>query len=159
MNRVAKFEKISFGQFKISCPSALEAEYNEILIPKRATKYSAGYDFYLPFDVSLHALEAVVIPTGIRAKINDDYFLAIVPRSGLGFNYGLRLVNTIGIIDSDYYYAKNEGHIMIKVMANQDILLKKGSAFCQGIFLQYGITFDDDANKERNGGFGSTSDR
>lgn len=86
-----------------------------ISLPKRATKGSAGYDFFAPFDFSLNAGETILIPTGIRAEITDGWFLALFPRSGLGFKYRLQLDNTVGIIDSDYFYAENEGHIMIKI--------------------------------------------
>ena len=70
----------------------------------------------------------------------------------------LKLNNTVGIIDADYYYSQNEGHIFIKLTnhSNQEFTLSKGSAFVQGIFLEYGITYDDDVNETRNGGFGST---
>ena len=111
MIKVAKFEKVSFEEFSkeindIKC-------YEEIILPKRATIGSAGYDFYAPFDFTLKPDESIKIPTGIKVKISDGWFLAIFPRSGLGFKYRLQLNNTVGIIDSDYYHALNEGHIFI----------------------------------------------
>ena len=91
----------------------------------------------------------------------ENYVLKIYPRSGLGFKYRLQLNNTVGIIDSDYYYSDNEGHIFAKITndsnENKSLSLKKGDAFMQGIFVEYGITFDDDVKDIRNGGFGSTS--
>ena len=88
-------------------------------------------------------------------------FVKLYPRSGLGFKYRLQLNNTVGIIDSDYYYSDNEGHIFCKITCDakeeKEVLLKKGSAFVQGIFLEYGITFDDEVTELRNGGFGSTN--
>lgn len=164
MENITKFKKISFSQYK----KDLEKNnidtinsYEDIKLPKRATKGSAGYDFYLPYDINLKPNETILIPTGIRCKMNPNYVLMIFPRSSLGFKYRLMLDNTVGIIDSDYYNALNEGHIMIKVtnnsLDNKTLELKKGDAFAQGIFMIYGITCDDDANEIRTGGFGSTN--
>ena len=86
--------------------------------------------------------------------------LAVFPRSGLGFKFRLQLNNTVGIIDSDYYFSDNEGHIFVKLTNDSNegkvVDLKEGDAFAQGIFLPYGITEDDDVTASRNGGFGST---
>jgi dUTP pyrophosphatase len=102
-----------------------------------------------------------LIPTGIRVKIEEGWFLALFPRSGLGFKYRLQLDNTVGIVDSDYYFSDNEGHIFIKVTCdckqNKVLELHKGDAFAQGIFLPFGLTMDDKATAKRNGGMGSTS--
>ena len=144
MKRVAQFEKISESQFQKDCTGF---EYGDIKLPRRATSGSAGYDFFACADVELKPGETVKMPTGIRVKIDDGWVLKIYPRSGLGFKYRLQLNNTVGIIDSDYYNSDNEGHIFIK----------KGDGFAQGIFVEYGITFDDDVSEIRNGGFGSTS--
>ena len=131
-------------------------------LPKRATKGSAGYDFYSPLDFELRPGETIKIPTGIRAKMNSDYVLMIFPRSGLGFKYRLQLDNTTGIVDSDYYYSDNEGHIFLKLTndSNEDKLLevRAGQGIAQGIFLPFGITEDDDCNGIRNGGMGSTDE-
>ena len=103
------------------------------------------------------------MPSGIRVRINDDWFLGVVPRSSIGFKYRVQLDNTIGIIDADYYNAKNEGHIFIKITndgkGDKVMNLETGDAFAQGIFLMYGITEDDDVDTEREGGIGSTSKR
>ena len=135
--------------------------YTNIKLPKRATTGSAGYDFYTPEDIVLAPGETAKIPTGIRVTMENDWVLNLYPRSGLGFKYRLQLNNTVGIIDSDYFYSDNEGHIFAKITndSNEDktIALKAGDGFMQGIFLQYGITNDDDTRGVRNGGFGSTS--
>lgn len=135
--------------------------YAEIRLPKRATKGSAGYDFYAPFDFRLAPGETIKIPTGVRVRMDEDWVLHIYPRSGLGFKYRLQLNNTVGIIDSDYYNSDNEGHIFIKLTndSNEGKILEvvKGSGFAQGIFLEYGIIVDDEAEGVRNGGFGSTT--
>ncbi|MBQ9900249.1 MAG: dUTP diphosphatase [Acholeplasmatales bacterium] len=163
--RIAKFEKVSFEQFKTGFDDKNDAEikalYDDIKLPKRATKGSAGYDFFAPFDIVLEPGKTIKIPTGIRAQMEDNYVLKLYPRSGLGFKYRLQLNNTVGIIDSDYYYSDNEGHIFAKITndsnENKTVEIKKGTGFMQGIFVEYGITIDDDATETRNGGFGSTT--
>ena len=164
MENITKFEKVSISQYSKDLEKNNFKElnsYEDIKLPKRATKGSAGYDFYLPFDLILKPNETILIPTGIRCKMNPNYVLMIFPRSSLGFKYRLMLNNTVGIIDSDYYNALNEGHIMIKVtnnsLENKTLELKKGDAFAQGIFMIYGITCDDETNEIRTGGFGSTN--
>ena len=156
--RIAKFEKVSQEEFLKACDS-LEV-YNDIKLPKRATIGSAGYDFYAPFDITLAPGETIKIPTGIRVQMEVNYVLKLYPRSGLGFKYRLQLNNTVGIIDSDYFYSDNEGHIFIKITndskSDKVVSLSEGMAFAQGIFLPFGVTVDDDVTATRNGGFGST---
>lgn len=159
MKKIAKFEKISIDQFKKDInESLIEFDYDDIIMPKRATKGSAGYDFYMPYNLVLAPKEEIKILTGIRCKIEEGWVLNIFPRSSLGFKYRLSLCNTVGIIDSDYYNALNEGHIQIKIYngGNKEVEIKKGQGFAQGIFLEYGITIDDENDNDRVGGFGST---
>ena len=162
--RIAKFEIVSKEQFLSSCEKENAEEiYQNLKLPKRATIGSAGYDFYAPFDIELAPGETVKIPTGIRVLMEINYVLKLYPRSGLGFKYRLQLNNTVGIIDSDYYNSDNEGHIFAKITndsnENKTVVLHQGEAFMQGIFIEYGITFDDDVTAIRNGGFGSTTKR
>ena len=93
--------------------------------------------------------------------MNPSWVLTIFPRSGLGFKYRLQLNNTVGIIDSDYFYSDNEGHMFIKLTndskENKTLSINQGEGFAQGIFFTYGITEDDSTSETRNGGFGSTS--
>ena len=103
MERIAKFHKVSYGQFSSAYSDATEECYNNIKLPHRATVGSAGYDFYSPFDFTLAPGEEITIPTGIRAEIENGYVLLIYPRSGLGFKFRLTLNNTVGVIDSDYF--------------------------------------------------------
>ena len=164
---MTKFEKVSFDNFKQAFQSDFPNEtdikniYDSIKMPKRATTGSAGYDFFTPCDITLAPGETVKIPTGIRVWIDDGWVLKLYPRSGLGFKYRLQLNNTVGIIDSDYFYSDNEGHIFAKITNDskegKTVALKAGEGFMQGIFLEYGITVDDDATEKRNGGFGSTT--
>lgn len=130
-----------------------------INIPKRKTKGSAGYDFGCPFDICLLPGQEVVIPTGIKCRMDDGWVLKVYPRSGLGFKYRCRLANTVGVIDSDYYNnPDNEGHILIKIVneGNKKMELHAGDSFAQGIFSEFGITTDDDVEDSRVGGIGST---
>lgn len=163
MKRIAQFYKVSKEQFQKDWEDTFgvsEDVYDRIKLPVRATKGSAGYDFFSTLDFSINPGESIKIPTGIRARIDDGWVLKIYPRSGLGFKYRLQLDNTVGIIDADYYNSKNEGHIFVKITNDskegKTITVNKGDGFCQGIFLEYGITIDDDASAERDGGFGST---
>ena len=173
MKRIARFSRVSekrwekdwCGTFEgTDVPVSRAAElYQELRLPRRATAGSAGYDFYTPIDVHLEPGQSVKIPTGMRVEMNEGWVLLIVPRSSLGFKYKLELNNTVGVIDSDYFYSDNEGHIFIKIInSNQEgktVDIKAGQAFAQGIFVMYGITEDDDSTEERNGGFGSTDSR
>lgn len=180
MEAVGKFEKVPFDVWKdamlggvfsdyFMAPSLmvgmqsnlLPEMYDLIKLPERSTVGSAGYDFYAPFDIQLPVGMSLTIPTGIRVKIDDGWFLACFPRSGLGFKYKFQLDNSVGIIDSSYYYSDNYGHILVKISVERGvdgsgIYIGNGDRFVQGIFLPYGITVDDNVTKERNGGFGST---
>jgi len=168
MKRIAKFEKVSYEQFEkdfIDCfgetSENIREIYDEIKLPKRATKGSAGYDYYSPIDLTLNPGETVKIPTGIRCRMENGWVLMNYPRSGLGFKYRLQLNNTVGVIDSDYYGSSNEGHIMSKMTNDSNegkvVEIKKGTGFMQGIFMEFGICEDDDVDAVRDGGFGSTT--
>lgn len=185
MNRIAQFEKVSFNQFLkdwTDCfPQCGEDEvriiYESICLPQRATQGSAGYDFFSPCNIALrnsvsnlkssilyHVMNmynhVIKIPTGIRCSIEESWVLQIYPRSSHGFKYGVHLANTVGIIDGDYYHSDNEGHIFVKLINDsaieKDVEIRTGEAFCQGVFIPYGITVDDYTEKVRNGGIGST---
>lgn len=169
MQRIAQFFKVSKEQFIKDAINLgfnksnqeLEQIYNEIQLPVRSTSQSAGNDFKSPFCVELKPGESIVIPTGIRAKIDDGFVLLIFPRSSLGFKYRMQLDNTCGIIDADYYYGNNEGHIMVKISnqsndINKILTINYQDKFCQGLFIPFGITVDDDVKTVRTGGIGST---
>lgn len=156
-----KFEKISKKQYELDALGT-EVNYDEIKIPRRATKYSAGYDIFSTVDFALHPGESIRFPTGIKVSLDDDKCLIIVPRSSLGFKYRIQLDNTVGVIDADYYNNKNnEGHMWVKITndskTGESLIIKKGDAVAQGIIVKYEKTDDDEAIAERNGGIGSTS--
>ena len=160
MQRVAQFMKVSPERFAADWSLDTPNPYDALKLPRRATAGSAGYDFYSPLDFSLAPGEFIKIPTGMRARIDEGWVLMLYPRSGQGFKYRVQLYNSVGVIDSDYFGAANEGHIQIKIVnANEEgktLTVRMGEAFAQGVFLPYGITVDDDAADVRTGGFGST---
>lgn len=157
----------------------IREQYDNIKLPKRATAQSAGYDFYSPIGFELppkiyktevdschHCGTAklapychITIPTGIRCQMDENYVLACFIRSSLGFKYKLGLGNGTAIIDADYFFSKNEGHIMINLVNNgsEAVNISAGDRIVQGIFLPYGITMDDDVTEQRTGGIGSTN--
>ena len=169
MQRIAKFHKVSETQFvkdwSDTFPEYKNEEiskiYQDIGLPKRATAGSAGDDFYAPAKIVLKPGETIKIPTGVRVEMEKNWVLQCYPRSGLGFKYRLQLNNTVGIIDSDYFYSDNEGHIFAKITNDTNegrtLEVSPGEGFMQGIFTEYGITVDDDVTEVRNGGFGSTT--
>lgn len=168
-----KFEKVSYEQFRKDFPETVIVEnklteediktiYNGIKLPRRATKGSAGYDFYAPYDLKFFHGKSILIPTGIRCCMNNSgTVLLLAPRSGQGFKIRMQLNNTIGVIDEDYYHALNEGHIMLKMFYDDEktemFTVEKGKAFVQGIFVQYFTTDEDYTEGIRLGGFGSTT--
>lgn len=171
MQKIAQFFKVSEGQFvsamRENFPQYTEEDirgfYEALSLPRRATRGSAGYDFFAPFAFLLPAGESIRIPTGIRAQIDEGWVLKLYPRSGLGFKFRLQMDNTVGIIDSDYYDSDNEGHIFVKLTNDsregKTVDVAAGTGIVQGIFLEYGITVDDEAEGVRNGGFGSTTNK
>lgn len=169
MRRIAQFKKVSWTQFQKDYMNTfgegqtinmddVKKIYDSIQLPIRATSGSAGYDFKSPITFILKPGQTIKIPTGIRVKIDDGWVLKCYPRSGLGFKYRLRMANVVPIIDSDYFYSDNEGHIFLKLSneGEKDIFINSGDKIIQGIFVPYGITYDDYVNKTRNGGVGST---
>ena len=173
MNKIAKFEKISevqlykdaelfFAGLALPDDLTLQTEFlkgllEDVPLPKRSTKMSAGYDICSPVRVKVKAGEPFLIPTGLRCFFSrEDWVLMIYPRSGLGFKYGMSIIQGTAIIDADYYQAENEGHILLKFVADKDFEIHEGDRIAQGVFIKYGITVDDEAEGQRTGGIGST---
>ena len=154
---IARFMHVSDTQYAASAlPDALPL--NDIPLPRRATAGSAGYDFICPADVTLQPGDAITIATGIRCEMQPGWVLMLFPRSGLGFKHQVHLANTVGVIDSDYFHAANEGHIMVRIVNGGDhkVAIGKGERFCQGVFLPHGLAEEDEVLADREGGFGST---
>ena len=166
----AKFEKVSWGQFqkdyvdtfgegKTINMDDVRKIYDDIKLRCRKTRFSAGHDISIPFNITLPSKEKLMIPTGVRCKMDTDYVMIIAPRSSLGIKKGLRISNTIPVIDSDYYDADNEGHIFVSVIndGKEPIKFKVGDNIVQALFVPYGIADDNVVMAERTGGIGSTN--
>lgn len=154
-----KFEKISFEQFKKDiCDN--ENLYNSYELPRRKTKFSAGYDFNSLIEKTLLPGESVLIPTGVKCSLNEKDVLLLVVRSSLGFKHNIRLVNQVGVIDADYYNNEsNEGHILIKLKneGDHEFKIEVGSAVAQGLIVNYNVVDDEEeVTTTRTGGTGST---
>ena len=138
-------------------------EDKNINLPKRSTKYAAGYDVEAAEDTIIPAfkpgVKPTLIPTGLKAYMQDDEMLCLYNRSSNPKKKGLVLANSVGIVDKDYYgNADNDGHIMYAMwnFKSEDVKIEKGERIGQAIFQKYLIADNDSADGERTGGFGST---
>lgn len=133
--------------------------YEYVNLPQRKTKQSAGYDIESAVDDVITPGETKLIPTGIKAYMDENEWLGIYIRSSIAVKYGIILANSVAVIDSDYYNnPDNEGHIMIALMNTSEMpyTVKKGDRIAQGIFHQYYKVDNDSADDDRTGGMGST---
>ena len=154
-----KFEKISFEQF-VKDVKDDRMLYDSIELPKRSTKKSAGYDIKSLEDGIIKPGEAMTFKTGLKVCMNDDECLYILSRSSQGYKYNVCLMNSVGLIDSDFYNnSSNEGHFSVRLVnfGTDDFIVKRGDKIAQGVFSKY-LTIDDeeDIEGERTGGLGST---
>lgn len=135
-------------------------KYKNIILPKRATTNSAGYDLASATDVAIKPGEIQLIPTGLKVRMNTNEALFIFARSSLSIKKGLIMSNSVGVVDADYYgNADNEGHIMVPLMnvRNEEVTIEKGERVSQGVFIAYQRADDDKASRIRRlGGFGSS---
>jgi len=132
----------------------------EFELPKRSTKYSAGYDFAIIEDLEIKPGEIKMGVTGIKAYMMDDEVLQLYPRSSLPRRHHLTIPNNVGIIDKDYYgNPDNDGAIFVSLwnFGTETVYLKKGERVAQGIFTKYLVSpKEEEVQNTRNGGFGST---
>ena len=154
------FEKISWEQWQKDIGNDREV-YNNHELPKRQTKFSAGYDFKSPIGFVLHPGDVKKVPTGVKIAMNEDEMLMLVVRGSVGFKYNVRMTNQIGIFESDYFNnISNEGHALISLQnhSSEDFVVKVGDRIGQGIFTKF-LTVDNEEKieNERTGGFGSTN--
>lgn len=169
MKKVAHFEKVSFTEWERSYGGLggvdsreLQRSYDDIRLPQQATEGSAGYDFFVPYDLDILVEDngqytpMILYPTGIRCILKKGFCLVLCPKSGLGTRYGFRFRNTVGIIDSDYYKSENEGHIQFSPLVGVDLHLKSGDKMFQGIFTEHFYAINGSSTEKRNGGHGST---
>lgn len=133
--------------------------YEYVNLPKRKTKQSAGYDIESAVNVVINPGETKLIPTGIKAYMDENEWLGIYIRSSIAVKYGIILANSVAVIDSDYYNnPDNEGHLMLPIrnVSGMPYTVKKGDRIAQGIFHQYYKVDGDSADGSRTGGIGST---
>lgn len=150
-----KFEKITFEQFKKDVEESEEL-YREFQLPSREMMFSAGYDFYSLSDFVIKPGEIKKIPTGVKAMMEDDEFLALVVKGSQGFKHNVRLINQFGVVDKDFYNnPTNEGHIWVglKNEGNKDYVVNKGDGIVQGIFMKYLLTDDDHEKSKKIRGY------
>lgn len=164
------FEKISYGQWKNDIPFTeiddlvIRRWYGNIKLPQQGTAHSMGVDFCVPYNIRILAHNKIKIPTGIRWVCDTEeektYGLLLVPRSSAGIKCGLRLLNTVGVVDADYANADNEGHIMLFMenTSDNDVVLNIGQGIVQGLIVPYIIPQNAESEDARHGGFGSTDD-
>lgn len=164
---VAIFEKVSFKEWMNSVEDEKLSEenleiwaalYDDIKLPERATDGSCGYDFFIPYSLSISTVgnHFPIHQTGIRCNIKEGFDLQLVPKSGLGTKYGFHFRDTVGVIDSDYYHSSNEGHIKFCPEVEKDLVLEKGDKMFQGILRRYYLAKENTPTQVRNGGYGST---
>ena len=160
-----KFEKVSYKEFKKHTDANMHCgadEYDEIRIPQRATSGSAGYDISSPVNITIPAGCKRVIPTGLKVRMEPGWTMQMYIRSSLAIKKQLELQTSVSVIDADYYgNENNEGHICVPVKneSRVPIFIAAGERIAQGVFIQHGITDDDQAKGIRRGGIGSTGDR
>ena len=163
-----RFEKVKYDAFVVdmfkNIPNAnyLTKIYENITLPKRSTKHSAGYDICTPVDIVIPPHERRVVPTGIKAVFTPEemntWHLQMYVRSSVGIKQGVVLTNGTGIIDPDYQFADNDGDMMLALRNTSDSIVKykAGDRICQAVFCIHGLTSDDTADGKRTGGVGST---
>ena len=138
-------------------------EDKNINLPERKTKASAAYDIEAAEDTIIPAfkpgIKPTLIKTGLKAYMQEDEVLLIVPRSSGPKKQGILFPHSTGVIDADYYEnIDNDGHIFIQCIniKDTDVVIKKGETIAQAIFQKFLIVDNDNAEGKRTGGFGST---
>lgn len=123
-------------------------------LPERQTKASAGYDFYVVEDVEIPAYGTVMLPTNVKAYMQEDEVLMLYARSSLAIKRGLIIQNTTGIIDSDFF--PHEIKVALRNTTDKPVKLLKNERCAQGIFLKYLVSDNGNLDNTRDGGIGST---
>ena len=140
----------------------ISTETDQELLPKRETAHAAGYDLKASKEITIEPSQIELVPTGVKAYMLPDEVLYLFDRSSNPRKRGLILINSVGVIDHDYYNnPSNEGLIMaqFKNITDEPVTIHKGDRIVQGVFAKYFVTDDDNANGERTGGFGSTGNQ
>lgn len=155
MERIIKFEFVE----RVKQLPNFGAEGSCTRLPERSTKKAAGYDFYNLEEVTIEPNEIKYVKTGVKATFPEDIALLLLNRSSNPKKKGLELANGVGLVDADYYNnPDNEGEIAFafKNTKSEPVTLQPSEKLGQGMFVSYFTTIDDNVEKERQGGFGST---
>lgn len=167
-----RFEKVSYETFLQEIKKygfgwmpeeEIKEAYDNIKLPARKTKYSAGYDIVTPIPFFIRPHSKVVIPTGIKTYFTEDeakiWHLELYIRSSVGISRGVVMSNQTGVIDADYYNSEDNEGCMLIALTNTNghqVKFQAGERIIQGVFSIHGRTSDDQATGIRTGGVGST---
>ncbi|MFC3927336.1 dUTP diphosphatase [Streptococcus caprae] len=134
---------------------------NQELLPKRETAHAAGYDLKACERTEIAPGEIKLVPTGVKAYMQSNEVLYLYDRSSNPRKKGLVLINSVGVIDGDYYgNPGNEGHIFaqMKNITDETVVVEVGERIVQAVFAPFLLADGDVATGQRTGGFGSTGD-
>lgn len=124
-------------------------------LPMRGTSKSAGYDLTANEELVIDPGKRALVKTGVTAHLEDNEYLAIVPRSGLALKKVVTVLNTPGTVDADYY--PGEIGVILYNAGDAPFVVEKGDRIAQAILCEYKtMVVDLVKDEERNGGFGST---
>lgn len=132
---------------------------DENLLPRRETAHAAGYDLKAARTTEIGSGEIVLVPTGVKAYMQANEVLYLYDRSSNPRKKGLVLINSVGVIDGDYYgNPTNEGHIFAQMrnITDETVVVEAGERIVQAVFAPFLLADGDEATGERTGGFGST---
>lgn len=139
----------------------------DAVVPTRGSEYAAGWDLYLPETVTLRPGEVSRVGFQVAVAIPEGYVGLLVPRSSAGVKLGVRLANTVGVIDSDYRgevvaaLTVSDKKVSSLVVGEHEVVIHKGSRICQLVVVPVNVaplkvvsSLPDTLRGE--GGFGST---
>ena len=134
-------------------------EHNKFL-PEYKTEGSSGMDLYAAIekDITLKPLERVLVPTGIKIEIPNEYEAQIRARSGLSVKHGITLINAVGTVDADY---RGEVCVGLVNLSNEEYTIKPDDRIAQMVIAkvekaQIEVTTELATSARGEGGFGST---
>ena len=154
---MVKFEKISLEEytnyFKMICPQGYDINeekvaegYDNIMLPVRSTAGTAGYTFFTPVDIKLSRYDRsfVTVPTGIKLVTNrNDIALLVYPDVSFAFTNKLELSETVSVVNADSHKGDFEGHIVVRVRADEETFIPAGTPFLTGVLINT-LQVDDD---------------
>jgi dUTP pyrophosphatase len=109
----------------------------DLPLPLYATEGASALDLFSRKDFLLPPFNeinrGVLIPTGIKIALPDGFLALILPRSGLSIK-GITLLNTPGLIDSDY-----RGEILVNLInfSHKPLTGRRGMRIAQLLILSF----------------------